>query len=63
MIYFTDATEINDYIELLLDNGQTIQIPVVVSEITFKQLKPDKVKDYKIENGNGECAKETTTQP
>ncbi|CAC5407911.1 unnamed protein product [Mytilus coruscus] len=40
------ATEINDYIELVLDNGQTILIPVAVSEITYKQLKPDKVKDY-----------------
>ncbi|VDI36777.1 Hypothetical predicted protein [Mytilus galloprovincialis] len=46
VLIFLDATEINDYIELLLDNGQTIHVPVAVSEITFKQLKPDKIKDY-----------------
>ncbi|XP_071127588.1 uncharacterized protein [Mytilus edulis] len=41
-----DPTEINEYIELLLDNGQTIHIPVAVSEYTFQKLKPDKVKYY-----------------
>lgn len=46
LLYFAEITEIQDTVEVTLENGERLFIPIPIEQHTVTNQRPDKIKDY-----------------